>query len=96
MTRYRLRVIKGRRPDDPDAEARMRDVVGDLCGLGEDTVQFLPPSVQVGWLAAGDLAFCLTCAPEYPQPSCTAIYRESYHATKPCVVCGRRLEESPV
>lgn len=84
-----------RHDDDDDDEARMSNVIEGLFGLTDADVAFLPPSTQVGWLAAGDLAFCVVCAPEYPQPSCTAIYRESYHATQACVVCGRRLDESP-
>ena len=99
LTPRQLRAIRRRRQDaDADAEARFQqDLAGPLMGFVDEA---LPPSVHVGWMESvhldGGLRYCVTCCPQQPTSGHIPVYHESYFATRPCVVCGQRLDHAPI
>ena len=102
LTPQQLAAIRRqRRAAEAMAEDRFQHRVAELLGLAEDDSSVLPDPVQVGWRQAelpggASWVYCLTCGHPRSTVNHVPVYAQSYHATKPCVVCGRRLDRSPV
>lgn len=97
LTPQQLRALRKRRQAaDAEAEWAFQErVVGPLTGFAEPVA---PLPVPCGWMETGQIGggftYCLACAPSQPTAGHVAVYPDSYFATKPCLVCGRHLEDT--
>ena len=80
------------------AEDRFQHRVAELLGLAEEDSSVLPDPVQVGWMQADhpEWIYCVTCGSPRSTIPHVPVYANSFRAVKPCVVCGKPLDRSPV